>query len=695
VLTHRIAHVIATERARTEEILAVTFTNKAAREMRSRVEELLGGSIGGMWLGTFHALGVRLLRRDGSAIGIARDFTIYDEADRQTALRRAMQAAGVDEKRYPPSQVGHAISSAKNELIDSEAYAAAPAGYFTAQVARAYTAYEREMRTAGALDFDDLLVMSVRLLREADAVRESYQWRFRHIFVDEYQDTNHAQYVLTKLLAEKHHNLTVVGDDDQSIYTFRGADVRNILDFEHDYPDALKITLEQNYRSTQTILDAAHHVIQHNETRAEKRLWTDRDGGAPVRLISVYDEQEEALAVCAEIESLVGSEGYSLSDCAILYRTNAQSRAFEDCLLRLGMPYRLVGGQRFYERREIKDVLAYLRLIANPRDAVSFSRVVNVPRRKIGDKTVAEVERLARRRRISPFEAVARLDEAEGLGASALTALRGFAELIERMRTLSGGLALPDLIERILDETGYGAMLRDRTPEGEERWSNVVELRGLAAEYADVPPPEGLSQFLENVALVSDVDSLDLSGTGVTLITLHQVKGLEFPIVFIAGLEEGLLPHLRALEEGDKGVSEERRLMYVGITRARDRLYLLHAFRRHLYGSAQVAQTSRFLADLPEEVLQMGRRPGGAPQDPRAPGAVRQAIHAHAVRPNPVNLAPQRFRDGMRVAHGSYGEGTVLKSTMTRSGEEVVIMFDTAGVKIFAVADARLTLLQA
>ena len=695
MLTHRIAHVIATGRAHAEDILAVTFTNKAAREMRSRVEELLGGSIGGMWLGTFHALGVRLLRRDGSAIGIARDFTIYDETDRQTALRRAMQTAGVDEKRYPPSQVGHAISAAKNELIDAEAYAAAPAGYFTAQVARVYTAYEREMRIAGALDFDDLLLMSVRLLRETDAVRESYQWRFRHIFVDEYQDTNHAQYVLTKLLAERHRNLTVVGDDDQSIYQFRGADVRNILDFERDYPDALKITLERNYRSTQTILDAAHHVIRHNEARAAKQLWTDRDGGAPVRLISVYDEQEEALAVCAEIESLVGSEGYSLSDCAILYRTNAQSRAFEDCLLRRGTPYRLVGGQRFYERREIKDVLAYLRLVANPRDAVSFSRVVNVPRRKIGDKTVAEVERLARRRRISPFEAVARLDEAEGLGAGALTALRGFAELIERMRTLSGQLALPDLIERILDETGYAAMLRDRTPEGEERWSNVVELRGLAAEYGDVPPPEGLSQFLENVALVSDVDSLDLSGTGVTLITLHQVKGLEFPIVFIAGLEEGLLPHLRALEEGDKGVSEERRLMYVGITRARDRLYLLHAFRRHLYGSAQVAQTSRFLSDLPEEVLQMGRRPGGAPQDPRAPGAVRQALHAHAVHPNPVDIAPQRFRDGMRVAHGSYGEGTILKSTMTRSGEEVVIMFDTAGVKIFAVADAQLTLLQA
>ena len=396
VLTHRIAHVLATRDVRPHEIMAVTFTNKAAKEMRSRVEVLLGGSTSGMWIGTFHALGARILRRDGSAIGIPSRFSIYDEADRAAALRRAMAVEDIDDKRFPVNKVGHAISAAKNELLDAAAYAArAGEGSYEATIARAFAAYEAEMQAADALDFDDLLVRTVQLLRECDPVREEYQSRFRHLFVDEYQDTNLAQYVLVKLLSEKHRNLTVVGDDDQSIFQWRGADVRNILSFRRDYPDATVITLEQNYRSTQVILDAAHAVIRHNVDRADKKLWTDRTGGEPVRLISVFDEQEEALAVCGEIEMLIGREGFSLSDCAVLYRTNAQSRAFEDVLLRRGIPYRLVGGLRFYERREVKDVLAYLRLIANPRDSVSFGRVVNVPRRKIGDRTVAELERTA------------------------------------------------------------------------------------------------------------------------------------------------------------------------------------------------------------------------------------------------------------------------------------------------------------
>jgi len=385
----------------------------------------------------------------------------------------------------------------------------------------------------------------------------------------------------------------------------------------------------------------------------------------------------------------------SLSDCAVLYRTNAQSRALEDVMLRRGVPYRLVGGQRFYERREIKDVLAYLRLIANPRDAVSFGRIVNVPRRKIGDKTVAEVERLARRRGVTPFEAVASLlPDAEGINAGAAAALEAFHRLIEGLRAASTALPLPQLVERVLTDTGYRDHLRDGTPEGEERWANVTELTGLAAEHAELEPPTGLTRFLEQVALVSDVDSLDGGGAGVTLITLHQVKGLEFPVVFIAGLEEGLLPHIRALEAGESGIAEERRLTYVGITRAQRRLYLLHAFRRHLYGAPQLAAASRFLDELPKELLDIPGRPGaGVPVNPRVPGAVRAAVHAHAVRPNPVEVAPQRFRDGMRVGHARYGQGTILKSTMTRGGEEVVIRFDTSGVKIFAVADAALEML--
>ena len=692
VLTHRIAHVIATRGIRPQEVLAVTFTNKAAREMRGRVEVLLGASVTGMWLGTFHAIGARLLRRDGDAAGIPSNFVIYDEADRLAAMRRAMQAIGVDDKRFAPAKVVHSISAAKNELLDATGYAAQASGFWELEVARIYRAYDQEMAAASALDFDDLLMRTVQLLRDVPPVLEHYRQLWRHIFVDEYQDTNHAQYMMVSLLAAVHRNLTVVGDDDQSVFGWRGADIRNILDFRRDYPDARVVTLEQNYRSTQAILDTAHAVIRVNEDRAAKRLWTERSGGEPVRLIPVYDEREEALAVCGEVERLIGTQGYSLADFAVLYRTNAQSRAFEDVFVRRGIPYKLVGGVRFYDRKEIKDVLAYLRLALNPRDSVAFSRVVNVPRRKIGDHTVAELERIARRRRIAPLEAAEHLEGEQALGPAASQALTAFAALIDRFAGLSGQLPLPRLVERIVDETGYRAMLLADVKDGEERWANVTELIGYSEEYADVPSPDGLHQFLENVALVSDVDSLDESKGGVTLITLHQVKGLEFPVVFLTGLEEGLLPHLRALEEGDEGIAEERRLAYVGVTRAQHRLYLLHAFRRHLYGSAQLAQASRFLGDIPVGLLEIVRRPGSPPvEQPRGPGAVRAAVHAHAVRANPVEVAPQRWAEGMRAEHPKYGTGTILKSTMTRSGEEVVIRFDSAGLKIFAVAEARLS----
>ena len=689
MLTHRIAHVIATGRARAEEILAVTFTNKAAREMRERIEALLGGAATGMWLGTFHSIGVRILRRDGQAIGIPREFTIYDEADRVAAVRRAMQTASIDDKRFPPAQVAHQISAAKNELQSADEYAATAGAYYGERVAAVFRAYEAELQSAGALDFDDLLVRVVELFEDVPEVAAKYQNRFQHIFVDEYQDTNRAQYRLIQILGAVHDNVTVVGDDDQSIYGWRGADVRNILSFQRDHPNATVVTLEQNYRSTQVILDAAHSVIRHNTERAAKKLWTERTGGEKVRIISVYDETEEAVAIVSEVERLVQAEEMSYDDMAVLYRTNAQSRALEDVLLRRGIPYQLIGGPRFYERREIKDVLAYLRLIGNPRDSVSFARIVNVPRRKIGDRTVQELEQLARRHRISPFEAVTRLDEVESLGTAAIAALESFRKLIEGFRADSLRLPLPELVDRVLVESGYKLMLQDGTPENEERWRNVTELVGLAGEYADAVPPEGLQAFLENVALVSDVDSLDPGKAGVTLITLHQVKGLEFPVVFIAGMEEGLMPHLRAMEEGDAGLAEERRLAYVGITRAQKRLYLLHAFRRHLYGTPQVAEVSRFLRDLPAELIEIPVRPGGPPVgDPRTPGAVHRAIHAHAVRPNPVEVLPQQYEQGMRVQHRKYGGGTVLKSIMTRSGEEVTIKFDDAGLKIFAVADA-------
>jgi DNA helicase II / ATP-dependent DNA helicase PcrA len=690
-LTHRIAYVIRTRGVRPHEILAVTFTNKAAREMRARVEGLLGGAVSGMWLGTFHAIGARILRRDGDAIGIPANFIIYDEADRLAAMKRALRSAGMDDQRFAPARVVHTVSSAKNELLDDAGFAARAEGHWEKEVARAYRAYEAELARAAALDFDDLLMRPVRLLQDVPPVLEHYQNRWRHVFVDEYQDTNHSQYVMVSLLAATHRNLTVVGDDDQSIYRFRGADIRNILDFEKDFPDARVVTMEQNYRSTQPILDVAHAVIRLNQERAAKRLWTERGGGETVRLIPVYDEQEEALTVTAEIERLIGTEDLSLADFAVLYRTNAQSRALEEAFIRRGIAYRLVGGLRFYERKEVKDVLAYLRLVVNPRDPVAFSRVANVPRRRIGEKSVAELERIARRRGLSPFDAVPHLSEEAELGAPAIEALSAFARLLSRLGELSTRLPVPRLLERIVADTGYREMVRDGTKEGDERWANVTELIGYSEEYADVPPPDGVHQFLENVALVSDVDSLDESKTGVTLITLHQVKGLEFPVVFLVGMEEGLIPHVRAIEEGDEGIAEERRLAYVGVTRAQRRLYLLHAFRRHLYGSAQLAQASRFLADIPEEMVELARRPGGPPVvTPRAPGAVRAAVHSQAVRANPVEIAPQRYTEGMRVEHPRYGAGTILKSTMTRSGEEVVIRFDEAGMKIFAVADAQL-----
>jgi ATP-dependent DNA helicase UvrD/PcrA len=693
VLTYRIAHLIRTRDVRPHEILAVTFTNKAAKEMRARLEVLLGETVSGMWMGTFHSIGVRMLRRDGDAIGLGSGFSIYDETDRKSAMRRAMQALDIDEKRYAVNKVVYAISAAKNELLDPTRYEAQAHDFASATIARIYRQYERELAVADALDFDDLLTKPVQLLAEHEQVREYYQHRFSHIFVDEYQDTNHAQYKLISLLAAQHRNLTVVGDDDQSVYGWRGADVRNILDFKRDYPDANVVTLEQNYRSTQVILDAAHGVIRSNRDRAAKKLWSERSGGDPVKLVSLYDEQEEAAYIAAEIENLLGTEGRSLNDFAILYRTNAQSRAFEDVLLRRGIPYRLVGSVRFYERREVKDAIAYLRLVANPRDSSAFGRVVNVPRRKIGDKTISEVGKLARSLGVGPLDVCEGQEIAAAVNSGAVSALRQFSALIRKFAQLSSELPLPELVDQLMSASGYRAMLEDGTPEGTERWANVTELMGLAAEYADIPAPEGLRQFLENVALISDVDTLDDSATGVTLITLHAVKGLEFDVVFLAGMEEGLLPHIRALEEGDAGISEERRLAYVGITRARDRLYLLHAFRRHLYGTPKLAETSRFLSDVPAKVLEITRKPGGPRMiDPRARGSVREAVHTHASRDNPVEVAPQRFSQGNRVRHPRFGTGTILKSTMTRSGEEAVIKFDTAGIKIFAVSDATLEL---
>jgi DNA helicase-2/ATP-dependent DNA helicase PcrA len=681
VLTHRIAWLIQQGRAEPGELLAVTFTNKAAREMRGRVEHLLNLAAGGIWMGTFHAIGVRILRRDGAPDGVDRHFAIYDEADRLAVVKRIMNEQRIDEKRYPPGGMVALISRAKDELLTSEDQLKAAGTHVEELGARVRQGYDAFLERNNALDFDDLLLRVVWLFDRHPQVLERYQRRFKYVMVDEYQDTNRAQYLMVRHLASQHRNLCVVGDDDQSIYGFRGADVRNILSFERDYPDAQVVKLEQNYRSTQVILDAAYHVIKANPNRAEKRLWTDRPGGPKVVVAQTYDEQEEAQTVAREALRLVAEGDYRLGDLAVLYRTNAQSRALEEVLLRRGVPYRLIGGLRFYERREVKDVLAYLRLVANPQDTLSFSRVINVPRRKLGEKSLSQLGYWADAHGISAWESLGRLSEMEELTPSARSALGDFRDLVSEVRAASQERRLVEVVDLLLLRSAYERHLKDGSPEGDDRWANVLELRGLASEYDGLPPGEGLQAFLEDVALMSDVDTMDDRAQGMTLITLHMVKGLEFPVVFMLGMEEGLFPHSRSLDSS-AGLEEERRLAYVGMTRAKDRLYLFHAFRRHLWGSANLNLPSRFLADIPAELVDgTAGIPGGVPVPGMAPARV-----IEAARPAiPVELV-QRYAPGDKLEHRSWGPGVVLKSTMTRTDEEIIVKFAKVGMKILAVS---------
>jgi ATP-dependent DNA helicase UvrD/PcrA len=680
VLTHRIAWLIQQGRAEPGEILAVTFTNKAAREMRGRVESLLNLAAGGIWMGTFHAIAVRILRRDGSADGIDRHFVIYDEADRLSVVKRVMNEMRLDEKRYPPGAMVALISRAKDEVIPAEEQVSAAGTHNEELAARIRLRYDPFLEQNNALDFDDLLMRTVWLFDRQPEVLEKYQKRFKYIMVDEYQDTNRAQYLMVRHLASKQRNLAVVGDDDQSIYMFRGADVRNILSFERDYPDAQIVKLEQNYRSTQVILDAAYHVIKANPNRAEKRLWTNRPGGPKVVVAQTYDEQEEAQAVAREALRLVAEGDYRLADIAILYRTNAQSRALEEVLLRRGVPYRLIGGLRFYERREVKDVLAYLRLVANPQETLSFSRVINVPRRKLGEKSLAQLGYWADAHGMSAWDSLSRLDEMD-LTTTAKLALADFRDVINEVRAASLERRLVEVIDLLLLRSAYERYVKEGSAEGEERWANVLELRGLASEYDGLPPGEGLQAFLEDVALMSDVDTMDDRSQGMTLITLHMVKGLEFPVVFMLGMEEGLFPHSRSLDS-PAGLEEERRLAYVGMTRAKDRLYLFHAFRRHLWGNANLNLPSRFLKDIPRDLVDGSEGlPAGIPDPGMAPARLVEAARPAA----PVQLV-QRFAPGDLVEHRSWGRGAVLKSTMTRTDEEIIVKFDKVGMKILAVS---------
>jgi DNA helicase-2/ATP-dependent DNA helicase PcrA len=679
VLTHRIAYLLATGAARPGEILAITFTNKAASEMRERVGALVGRSVRAMWVTTFHSACARMLRADAEELGYARTFTIYDESDSLRMLKRCMAELGVDPKRYPPRSLRSQISGAKNQLIDAAAYAQAQGSVFEETAAAVYELYEKRMLAANAMDFDDLLVRTVQVLEGSERARERWRRTFRHVLVDEYQDTNHAQYRLLQLLTEEHGNLMVVGDEDQSIYGFRHADIRNILDFEKDFPDAVEVKLEQNYRSTQTILSAANAVVERNRERRPKQLWTETIGGEPVRLSELSDEHEEARWVAGEIERLAEEDGVKREDVAVFYRTNAMSRVLEDTLNRFDLPYQVIGGTKFYERAEIKDAVAYLSLLANPADQVSFARVVNSPRRGVGNTTQGRLASHANTTGKTIWEVIEAVEEVPGLNGGAIKAVGRFYETMAGLRERAeeeGPVA--GLLEAILSESGYlEALAAERTIEAEGRAENLEALVAGAAEFDLEREREGesanlapLEEYLQQISLYTEQDGLREEESLITLMTLHNAKGLEYDTVFIVGCEDGAFPHMRALEEG--GEEEERRLCYVGITRARRRLYMTWARERRLFGRAERNLPSRFIDELPAELTE---RHSSAPGS--ATGLGWETTSTFAETAAPIEPSPAlELRTGDDIVHASFGEGVV---TAVEPGDVIVVRFSSDG----------------
>jgi DNA helicase II / ATP-dependent DNA helicase PcrA len=696
VLTHRVAYLVEVRKVWPRQILAVTFTNKAAREMRERLDKILGPARASeLTLGTFHAICARWLRRDAPELGLSRDFVIFDEDDQQQVVKRVLNELNIDDKKYKPSAVLNAISNAKNELITPDIYQ--PPTYWHEMVRRVYPRYQELLRQSNGLDFDDLLLEVVRLLDARPEILARYQERYQHVLVDEFQDTNTVQYALISRLAAKSHNIFCVGDEDQSIYKWRGADFRNIQRFREHNPGLTQIVLEENYRSTQTILDAARGVIDKNVQRTRKNLFTQRSGGAAISVYEAYNQDDEAQYVVDTIQQLIKKQRYQLSDFAVFYRTNAQSRAIEDTFVRMGMPYRLVGGLRFYSRREIKDVLAYLRLVHNPHDAVSLARVINVPTRGIGAKTLETLDEASRRSGHSPYQLIheaPNLDQAvPGLTTKAKQALLGFAQLIDRwIDSPQRARSVAELLDLVLRDSGYFKYVNDGTDEGRDRWDNIKELRNVASDYTQALGDDPLAHFLEDVALVADVDSLKDQVDAPVLMTLHAAKGLEFPVVFITGMEEGLLPHSRSLEDPDE-MAEERRLCYVGITRAKDCVYLSYAFRRSMWGSSDVATPSRFLNDIPKALISGSA--SFADVRPREAAALRASTWDAPARAAPARpaAAPSRvlqFRAGQRVQHAQFGEGIVIESRLDRNDEEVTVAFKKAGIKRLLASFANL-----
>jgi DNA helicase-2/ATP-dependent DNA helicase PcrA len=681
VLTHRIAYLLATGEARPGEILAITFTNRAATEMRERVEDLVGGSARAMWLTTFHSACARMLRVHAEHLGYGRSFTIYDEADSLRMIKRCANEMEVDPKRFPARAIRAQISGAKNQLTDAAAYAGAQSGPFEEVVAKIYELYEERMVSANAMDFDDLLVCTVRMMEQFAEVRERWSQTFRHVLVDEYQDTNHAQYRLLQLLAGAHGDLMVVGDEDQSIYGFRHADIRNILDFDRDFPEAAVVKLEQNYRSTQTILSAANAVVEHNRDRRPKRLWTETTGGEPVQLSELSDEHEEARWVAGEIERLSSEEEVRREDIAVFYRTNAMSRVLEDTLVRFELPYQVIGGTKFYERAEIKDAVAYLSLIANPADQVSFGRVVNSPRRGIGRTSQARLASHANTTGSTIWDVAGCAEEVPGLGAAAIKTVSRFHETMEGLRARAESASVAELLEAILHETGYlEALEAERTIEAEGRTENLQELVGMAAEFDSNRQLEGedelspLEEFLQQISLYTQQDEIRDESV-ITLMTLHNAKGLEYDTVFIVGCEDGAFPHMRALEEGSE--EEERRLCYVGMTRARKRLYMTWARQRRLFGRTSHNFPTRFAGELPEELTKRHESEAGRQTGWQAAG---QSETGQPLDPGPT----LELRTGDDIVHASFGDGVV---TAVEPGGVVVVRFAEDGSERKLMAD--------
>ena len=672
VITHRVAYLIKVCGVKPHNIMAVTFTNKAARAMEERLEQLLGQTSEALTLGTFHAICARILRREAGVIGLNPRFVIYDAEDQLNAIKQSLQNIDLDPKQYSPHAIQSVISSAKSRLLNPQQYSERVQSYFEEIVQRVYEQYQGLLSKSEALDFDDLLMLAAHLFENHPVILSRYQSRYVHILVDEFQDTNLAQYALIRQLAGKYENICVVGDPDQSIYSWRFADLRNILAFEKDYPNAKVVILEQNYRSTRNILQVASDIISQNVNRKPKELWTENEAGSLVNIVESYTEDEESQFVVSEVERLVTQEKLSLKDFAAMYRVNAQSRALEESFIRYGVPYRLIGGTRFYQRQEIRDALAYLRVIRNPNDNLSLMRIINVPGRGIGQVTVAHLQARARSDDISLYHALKHMVSEKAFPARILPTVTRFSTVIDELITKSRELNPAELLDEILESTEYREHILSKE-HGEDRWENIMELRNVASDYDGPSPEQALDAFLEKVSLVSDTDELDGSVDAVTLITLHQAKGLEFPVVFIAGMEEGILPHRKSFDDPDE-MEEERRLCYVGITRAKKHVYLLRSYRRSLFGSGLVNPPSRFLEDIPPQLMTTK----GLWERETAPPLVS--------REKPTELIV-----GDQVYHNKFGSGIVVDCFPIRGDHEITVSFERMGVKklLFSLAPLR------